>query len=269
MEALTGAGLFGKATSVSSWLAPLTPLRYLGHATRDGAKLTMRQFALRGTRQRLKAPVVLIVGTSMSAGKTTAARVIVRLLAERGLRVVASKVTGAARYRDILSCLDAGASAIYDFVDVGLPSSMAPADQFQRGLEVLLSHIAAERPDVVVVEAGASPLEDYNGGIAVKLLKPLTRVVVLAASDPYAVLGVQSAFRLKPTVITGPAANTSAAVALAERLTGARGLNVLDRAAASELDALLTARLRLGRRAGRREPGRTSHRNVNRVAKSR
>lgn len=269
MEALTGAGVFGKATSVSAWIAPLTPLRYVGHATRDGSKLTMSGFAVRGSRRRLTAPVVLIVGTSMSAGKTTAARVIVRLLAERGLRVVAAKVTGAARYRDMLSCLDAGAQSIFDFVDVGLPSSIAPAEEFSVALAVLLSHIAAERPDVVVVEAGASPLERYNGEAAVRLLRPLTRVVVLAASDPYAVIGVRAAFRLRPDVITGPAANTSAAVVLAEKLAGARGLNVLDHAAASELDGILAGRLGLARGrppGGRRHRG--SGRNVRRVAKS-
>ena len=50
-------------------------------------------------------PVVLIVGTSMSAGKTTSARAIVRLLREDGLTVIGAKLTGAGRYRDILAIL--------------------------------------------------------------------------------------------------------------------------------------------------------------------
>jgi uncharacterized NAD-dependent epimerase/dehydratase family protein len=56
-------------------------------------------------------PTVLMVGTSMSAGKTTTARVVVRLLGEAGLSVVGAKLTGAGRYRDILSMQDAGADA--------------------------------------------------------------------------------------------------------------------------------------------------------------
>lgn len=248
LDALTGAGVLGRATSVSPWIHPLTPLRYVGHATRDGQPLRMADFALRARRHRLVAPVVLIVGTSMSAGKTTAARVIVRLLAARGLRVVAAKVTGAARYRDMLGCLDAGAAAVFDFVDVGLPSSIAPPREYGRLLDVLLSNIAGQSPDAVVIEAGASPLEPYNGAIAVRRLRRLTRAVVLAASDPYAVLGVQEAFRLRPDVVTGPAANTSAGVALSEKLSGARALNVLDHAAASELDGILLDRIQPGRR---------------------
>jgi hypothetical protein len=247
LDALTGAGVLGKATSVSPWIAPLTPLRYLGHATRDGKTLQMAGFALPARRHRLDAPVVLIVGTSMSAGKTAAARVIVRLLAARGRRVVAAKVTGAARYSDMLGCLDAGAAAVFDFVDVGLPSSIAPPAEYGRALDVLLSNIAATRPDAVVIEAGASPLEPYNGDIAVRRLRRLTRAVVLAASDPYAVLGVQFAFRLRPHMVTGPAANTSAGVALSEKLSGARALNLLDAASEDELAAILSRRLRLGR----------------------
>jgi len=269
MHALTGAGILGRATSVSPWIAPLTPLRYVGHATRGGEKLNMAGFALKARRRRLAAPVVLVVGTSMSAGKTTAARVIVRVLAGRGCRVLAAKVTGAARYRDMLSCLDAGASAIFDFVDAGLPSSIAPVAQYRRALQVLLSNMATLRPDAVVIEAGASPLECYNGGTAVRVLRPLTRTVVLAASDPYAVLGVQSAFRLRPNVVTGPAANTSAGAALSERLSGARALNLLDHGAASELEGMLVAQLGLeGRRRPRRAAGRPSRKTVKRVSKS-
>ena len=44
MHTLTGAGLFGFATSLSTWLAPLTPIVYRGHVTRDGCKLNMRDF---------------------------------------------------------------------------------------------------------------------------------------------------------------------------------------------------------------------------------
>ena len=266
LDALTGAGVLGKATSVSPWIKPLTPLRYLGHATRDGQALRMAGFALPARRHRLEAPVVLIVGTSMSAGKTTAARVIVRLLTARGLRVVAAKVTGAARYSDMLGCLDAGAIAVFDFVDVGLPSSIAPAGEYGHALDALLSNIAATRPDAVVIEAGASPLEPYNGDIAVRRLRRLARAVVLAASDPYAVLGVQSAFRLRPDLVTGPAANTSAGAALSEKLSGARALDLLSAACEGELAAILSRRLRL-LRGGPDRPTRGRQRRTGRISR--
>jgi uncharacterized NAD-dependent epimerase/dehydratase family protein len=192
---------------------------------------------------RPDAPWVLIVGTSMSAGKTTAARVVVRMLAERGLRVVAAKTTGAARYRDILSCLDVGADHVVDFVDAGLPSTVCPQARYEQALGYMLSRIAQLRPDVVVAEAGASPLEPYNGAVAIRELRPLVELSILCASDPYAVLGVQHSFQIEPHVVSGPAANTTAAIELVHRLTGARALNLLDRVGAEVLAVMLDERI--------------------------
>jgi hypothetical protein len=243
MHALTGAGLFGLATSLSTWLKPLTPIVYRGHVTRGGHKLSMRDFVQRQAPGMPRAPVILLVGTSMSAGKTTTARVVVRMLADRGLRVLACKITGAARYRDILSCLDVGAEHVLDFVDAGLPSTVCDESIYAPALEHMMSRMAALDPDVIVAEAGASPLEPYNGAEAYRRLQPLVRLSILCASDPYAVLGVQSAFGIKPDLVAGPAANTTAAVELVQRLTGVRALNLLERGGAEELRMMLDERI--------------------------
>jgi len=190
-----------------------------------------------------RAPVILLVGTSMSAGKTTTARVVVRMLAERGLRVLACKITGAARYRDILSCLDVGAEHVMDFVDAGLPSTVCEESVYVPALEHMLSRMAALDPDVIVAEAGASPLEPYNGAAAYARLAPLVRLSILCASDPYAVLGVMDAFGIQPDLVAGPAGNTTAAVELVEKLTGVRALNLLERGGAEELRMLLDDRI--------------------------
>jgi hypothetical protein len=211
--------------------------------TRDGRKLNMRDFVVPLPSAIPLAPVILLVGTSMSAGKTTTARVVVRMLAERGLRVLACKLTGAARYRDILSCLDVGAEYVMDFVDAGLPSTVCPESDYVPAIEHLLARMAALEPDVIVAEAGASPLEPYNGTEAYRRLAPLVKVSILCASDPYAVLGVQKAFGLTPDLVAGPAANTTAAVELVQRLTGVRALNLLERGGAEELRMLLDRRI--------------------------
>jgi hypothetical protein len=243
MHALTGAGLFGLATSLSTWLQPLTPIVYRGHVVRDGRKLNMRDFVEQLPTAEPRAPVILLVGTSMSAGKTTTARVVVRMLAERGLNVLACKLTGAARYRDILSCLDVGATHIMDFVDAGLPSTVCPESAYVPALEHMLARMALYDPDVVVAEAGASPLEPYNGMEAYRRLAPRVRLSILCASDPYAVLGVMNAFGIEPDLVAGPAANTTAAVELVKKLTGMRALNLLERGGAEELRMLLHERI--------------------------
>jgi hypothetical protein len=242
MVALTGAGLFGRATSTSLLMPPFMRLRYLGHAARAGRTLGMADFIAPAPAAGTPVPIVLIIGTSMSAGKTSSGRIVIRELRGMGLDVVAAKVTGAARYRDILSFRDAGARAVFDFVDEGLPSTVCSGELFAPALERMLARISACQPDVVVVESGASPLEPYNGALALARILPETRMTLLCASDPYAVVGVQSAFGLRPDLVAGPAANTTAAVALVQRLTGVPALNLMDSAARPVLRAMLSER---------------------------
>lgn len=251
MDALTSAGLFGRATSTSPMLPDLMALKYRGHVLRAGSKLTMADFIPAVEPALLAIPTVLIIGTSMSAGKTTSGQVIVRELRALGCRVVAAKLTGAARYRDILSYRDAGASPIFDFVDAGLPSTVCEPETFDAALGNLTARINEAGADILVAEAGASPLEPYNGALAMQRLRSQTRMIVLCASDPYAVLGVQKAFGIQPDLVSGPAANTDAAVALVGQLAGVPALNLLDRACRPHLRGLLRERLGLAP-AGRR-----------------
>jgi hypothetical protein len=240
-HALTGAGLFGLATSTSLLLPTLMSLQYMGHVERDGRPVRMADFVPPVADLPLKAPVILLVGTSMSAGKTTAGRMIIHELKKHGLRIAGAKFTGAARYRDILTYQDAGADAIVDFVDAGLPSTVVPKKTFKQALRYLISRVAALEPDVLVVEAGASPLEPYNGEAAIDALHKQVRMVCLSASDPYSVVGVQTAFGLMPDLITGPATNTTAGVELVEKLTGIQAMNLMDPSALPELRQLLAS----------------------------
>ena len=183
----------------------------------------------------------------MSSGKTMSGRLIVRLLKQMGLRVAGAKLTGAARYRDVLSYADAGADAIFDFVDVGLPSTVCDPGFFRSALEDLLARIATARPDVVVAEAGASPLEPYNGKTAIDVLRDRVCFTLLCASDPYAVLGVASAFDRKPDLVAGGAANTTAGIELVRKLADLRAMNLIDRASHAELARLLERALERAR----------------------
>lgn len=246
MEILTGGGLLGRCTSRSMLLPSLPVVRYRGHVERRGEKVTMGEFVTEPETERpFEVPTVLVIGTSMSAGKTTAARVLVRRLKGMGLRVLGAKVTGAGRCRDILTMRDAGADAVYDFVDVGLPSTICPEEEYREALRILLSKMAGTAADVAVVEIGASPLEPYNGAEAVEKLQDVVAMTVLCASDPYAVVGVREAFGTDPDLVTGIASNTRAGIELVHELTGIRCLNVRDKASLPELDGLLRERLGL------------------------
>jgi len=115
MSAITSAGLFGVVTSRSPFGLDHVRLRYLGHVVSDDAKRTMSEFAVSPGDRPFNTPCLLIVGSSMSAGKTQSARIIIRRFKRMGLKVAGVKLTGAGRYRDILSMGDAGADHILDF----------------------------------------------------------------------------------------------------------------------------------------------------------
>jgi hypothetical protein len=132
---------------------------------------------------------------------------------------------------------------VIDFVDAGLPSTVVGPQRFQIAMDYMLSRVAELAPDVLVAEAGASPMEPYNGALAVAALADHLCCTVLSASDPYAVVGVQTAFNLKPDIVTGPAANTAASVELVEKLTGTPALNLLRRRDVPALMDILRTRL--------------------------
>ena len=243
LHALTEGGLFGKCLSRSPYVKPLMSLEYRGHVLRGQTKVRMQDFPDKETERPFTTPVVLVIGSSMSAGKTTTSRTIIRLLKSQGHRVVAAKLNGAGRYHDILSMGDAGADAIFDFVDAGLPSTVCPAEDYRRALKPLLSRMATVAADAAIIEIGASPLEPYNGAVTIKEIGRNVRMSILCASDPYAVVGVMSAFEVQPDLVTGIVANTDAGRELVEKLSGVRALNLKEPSAIPELSALLQAKL--------------------------
>lgn len=242
MHILTGAGLLGKLTSKSTFIPSMMRVAYVGHTCRAGKKLTMRSFVSPTEHIPFDTPVVLFVGTSMSAGKTTSARIVTNLFKSAGCNVVGAKLAGAGRYQDILAIKDVGADTVMDFVDVGLPSSIYPRIKYEEILQQLLSRIAACRADIAIIEIGASPLEPYNGDIAIKALRKHIKCTVLAASDPYAVHGLMQAFDLIPDIVTGVAANTLAGISMVEKLCGVKALNLIDAGTTPELREILSAK---------------------------
>lgn len=93
----------------------------------------------------------------------------------------------------------------------------------------LLARMAdMEGADVLVAEVGASPLEPYNGSVAIEELGPNVRCTLLSATDPYAVTGMIGAFGNHPDLVTGLATSTQAGIELVEKLSGTTAVNILD-----------------------------------------
>lgn len=245
MDNLGGGGVFGKLTSLSPFLPTLISMTYRGHVLVHGEKVRMRDYVPNLPQRPYTLPTIMVIGTSMSAGKTTVARIIIRQLKDMGLKVVGAKLTGSGRYRDILSMRDAGADYIFDFVDVGLPTTVCEADEYHEALMKLLSLLSVINVDVAVIEVGASPLEPYNGQTAVAEISPNVKWTVLCATDPYSVVGLMSAYGSSPDLIAGVTTNTEAGVELVEKLCGIKALNLLSRESLWELREMLRKALDL------------------------
>jgi hypothetical protein len=105
--------------------------------------------------------------------------------------------------------------------------------------------MAATEVDVAVIEAGASPLEPYNGAAAVDLVRNQICLCVLCATDPYAVVGMIRTFNIQPDIVAGIACNTQAGIDLIEKMTHIRAMNLTDPVSYPPLDEILVEKLGL------------------------
>ena len=154
-------------------------------------------------------PVVVLAGTSMDSGKTAAASAIVSRLRHLGYTVDAFKATGVSLRRDILAMEDAGARNTSIFTDFGVVTTTA-----QNGPPVtrmMLTQLAAEKPDVIVFELGDGLLGAYGVDAILRDedIKSAISCMVLCANDPVAAWGgvklLREDFDCEPQVVTGPA----------------------------------------------------------------
>jgi hypothetical protein len=195
-------------------------------------------------------PVVALVGTCMSSGKTAAACSLVREFSHGGHPVEALKATGVSLRRDVLAMEDAGARRTAIFTELGIVST-TPANG-PAITRTLLSRLAASRPDLIVAELGDGLLGAY--GVEAILSDPSIRAsftaVVLAANDPVGAWGgvklLREHYGIEPVAVTGPATDNRAGTRIiAERLQVA-ALNARTEAAA--LAALVREKIGLERR---------------------
>jgi hypothetical protein len=219
---LNKGGVIGASAGATVGLGTPTELEVLGTPMRDGQPLRLSDYALPAAASLPEQlpPVLLVAATCMHAGKTTAAGVIVHHLVNRGLRVHAGKATGVAALSDLLSLADNGASVTASFLDAGLPSTCYRED-VPAVTRTLLAQLAAEAPDVIVVELGDGLLGSY--GVDAILddpeLTPHFSGAVIAANDiigGYAVAQHLVERDVAVCAITGPATDNDAG---RERLT--------------------------------------------------
>jgi hypothetical protein len=246
---VAAGGIASRYLSRHSGVKEPTRIQPLGLlAGPDGSTLNLRQWRLdsRPIPKPLP-PVIVVAGTSMNAGKTTAAACLIKGLQRAGKRVGAAKVTGTGAGCDYWQMMDAGAVEVVDFTDAGLASTyLLPPQEVEKVFLRLLSHLGSLNLDVIVVEVADGVLQPETAEL---LASPgfsyyCTGLVFAAGDAMGAVAGVQWLQRkgLEVSAISGaltasPLAVRETSSALGIPVIGKRELS--DRASAEALLAQL------------------------------
>ena len=209
IHVLNLGGVLGLCVGKNPEVGSPLEVEVLGSVLLDGKPANISQNSI-PARESLGPcpPLVVVAGTCMSAGKTAAASEIVKRFAQAGHRVAAAKLSGVACLKDTLDMEDHGAFATLSFLDCGLPST-AHVKDLAPYARAILGDLAAQKPDVIVVEMGDGILGDYRVGtfFGDPELVGATKAVVMCANDLVAAWGAQKLMEqwgIPITIVSGP-----------------------------------------------------------------
>jgi hypothetical protein len=251
-------GVIGICDSVNPDLGPpfacevlgsVLAFPFLGERIGKPARIAEAPLDLAAKLDTRGVPVVALVGSCMSAGKTAAACALVSQLTHQGLVVDGIKTTGVSLRRDVLAMEDSGARRTALFTDLGVVSTTSR--NAAAVARTLLTRLAAPpSPDVLVVELGDGLLGAYgvDAILADEAIRGALTAVVLAANDPVAAWGgvqiLRREYGIEPVAVTGPATDNLVGTRLIEERLGVPAFNA--RTAAPALAAVVAARLGRG-----------------------
>jgi hypothetical protein len=143
----------------------IQPLGLLGDE--QGRVLNVADWRLDGRSiPRPLPPVIAVAGSSMNAGKTTAAARLIKGLHRAGKRVGAAKVTGTGAGGDLWQMRDAGAVEAVDFTDAGHASTyLLSSQEVEKVFMRLLSHLGNQRLDAIVIEIADGLLQTETASL--------------------------------------------------------------------------------------------------------
>jgi hypothetical protein len=184
---LTAGGLIGTVAAAHEAHADPTSLEVVGRLAGERLRpLSLQDFArpLLPPNPAAGVPItVAVLGTSMNSGKTTTAAAIVRGFARAGFTPGAGKVTGSGSGKDRWSYQDAGAHALLDFLDFGMPSTFGyPLDRLDATMTAIRDGLASKGCDVVVLEIADGLLQEETAWLA-RRLPGFADAAVFAAVD--------------------------------------------------------------------------------------
>ena len=225
-DMLAGGGCLGRMVWRHDKMKPPTRVQPLGLLTDAAGKvLSTSDFALSNPATPATLPLVIVIGTSMNSGKTTATVALTHGLTRAGWKVAALKGTGTGSFGDVNDYADAGAAFVGDFTDAGMVTTyLEPMDRIKSGIGDLLAAAEAAGADVAVMELADGIFQKETAAL---LADPafMARVSgsIFACGDAVAAAGgvaALAALSIQPLCLTGLLSCSPMASAEAQAVTG-------------------------------------------------
>jgi hypothetical protein len=153
--------------------------------------------------------MILVCGTSMNSGKSTAAAACCWVLSNLGCKVKGSKITGTASLKDVLHMNDAGAVSFSDFSFLGYPATYMLNEAELLHIFNTLDLRYANNPEHYWVVELADGINQRETELLLKMDAVRERIhrLIFCANDAFSALGgvqyLEDQFNLVPDLISG------------------------------------------------------------------
>jgi hypothetical protein len=249
---LNMGGVIGRFVDSITSLGEPARVRYLGTVVDEEGVVNLSRVGLPEAAAIAEPrPIVLVIGTCMSVGKTATMARLIECAAAAGFAVGAAKLSGVGAIRDLTKFAEAGAVDVKSFLDCGLPSTV-DADDLAPIVKTVVNALAG---DLVVVELGDGIMGHYKVETVLTdpdIMRHVASVVV-CAGDITAAYGAKhylDRFGVEICAFSGLATENVSGSGYIEEHLGVPAINGL-----KEPDRLFAAlRLRHEARGARREP---------------
>ena len=195
IDLVSASGVCGRVLARSRDAGTPTKLRVIGQAFTGGVAVNVRDYQMQATHETSHEPRwIVVVGSAMDSGKTTACASLIRGLAVAGHRVGAAKITGTASARDFGSFRDAGARPVIDFLDGGWASTAGcDEEQLIELLDLLSGTLRAATVDWAVLEIADGLLQPETNILLTRLRAHLhqPQIVLTVNESLAAIAGVR------------------------------------------------------------------------------
>jgi len=241
-DLLSVGGVCGKVVSRHPYMHPPTRLRIRGAiCDPQGQPLNLRAFGLPPREEA--GGIILIVGSSMNAGKTTTVGTLARALRGAGFRVAAAKITGTAAGKDGRYFNSCGARPVLDFTHAGYPSTYMISLEELLGIHhTLIGHLRESNPDYILVEIADGIFQrETRMLLECEAFRKQVEHVFFAANDSLsAACGVRclKEYDLPLRAIVGTFTQSALAMREAQEFTGLRCLSLEQMLGGGVLEAL-------------------------------